>query len=219
VRVHREVLPGAQQAVLGELGPGADRLGFYLGGGTAVALRTGHRRSVDLDWFTERAIADPLHLASELRRSGLPCEVESVDKGTLHATVRGIRVSFLEFPYSSLRDPERIDELGCRLAAEEDLVCMKLAALAGRGAKKDFIDVYALGRSGFSLGEMLKLYQSKFETLDVGHVIMSLTYFDDARLEPMPEMLWDLEWDDVEREIEAWVLEYESSGADAPGAS
>jgi len=206
VSVHREVLPGVQQAVLSELGPVVEPLGFYLGGGTAVALRLGHRRSVDLDWFTERPLTDPLHLASELERAGLPCEIESVDRGTLHTTVRGVRVSFLEFPYSSLVVPEFIDDFGCRLAVEEDLACMKLAALAGRGAKKDFIDVYALVRSGFSLAEMLVLYRKKFGTRDVGHVIMSLTYFDDARSEPMPDMLWDLEWSTVEREIEAWVI-------------
>jgi len=49
------VLTAAQQRLLKGLGPAAEELGFYLAGGTAVALRLGHRRSEDFDWFS----ADP----------------------------------------------------------------------------------------------------------------------------------------------------------------
>jgi hypothetical protein len=38
---------------------------FYLGGGTALAIHLGHRRSVDFDWFTRERIADPLRLAHD----------------------------------------------------------------------------------------------------------------------------------------------------------
>lgn len=96
-------------------------------------------------------------------------------------------------------------EYRCSLASLEDLACMKLSALASRGARKDFIDLYALGRSQFSLGEMLALYQEKYQTRDTAHVIYSLTYFDDAEREDMPEMLWELKWADVKRTIEGWV--------------
>ena len=63
---HAEVLPPEQQDVLRQLGRVAKDLGYYLGGGTAVAIHLGHRRSVDLDWFTER-MDDPLRLASQIR--------------------------------------------------------------------------------------------------------------------------------------------------------
>jgi hypothetical protein len=42
---HTEILPAWQQRVLAELGPVLKRRGFYLAGGTAVALHLGHRRS------------------------------------------------------------------------------------------------------------------------------------------------------------------------------
>lgn len=84
---------------------------------------------------------------------------------------------------------------------------MKLSAIASRGARKDFIDLFALGRSGFGLARMLDLYQEKFQTRDIGHVVYSLTYFDDAEGEETPEMFWKLAWDDVKRTIEGWVRE------------
>ena len=42
--VHESVLTAAQTKVLRALGPLARRAGFYLAGGTALALRFGHRR-------------------------------------------------------------------------------------------------------------------------------------------------------------------------------
>jgi hypothetical protein len=52
---HMEILPPAQRLVWPDLAA-AHRLGFVLYGGTAIALRLGHRSSVDFDFFT----ADPL---------------------------------------------------------------------------------------------------------------------------------------------------------------
>jgi hypothetical protein len=60
---HPEVLSRNQKRVLAELGPFLTGSGFYLAGGTAVALHLGHRRSVDLDWFTAERLPDPLSLA------------------------------------------------------------------------------------------------------------------------------------------------------------
>jgi hypothetical protein len=82
---------------------------------------------------------------------------------------------------------------------------MKLSAIAGRGAKKDFIDIYALGRTRFSLADMLSLYQHKYAVRDVGHIVMSLAWFDDAEAEATPDMLWDVGWPEIRRMIERWV--------------
>lgn len=50
-----EILPLAQQQLWCELGPAVD-LGFILYGGTAIALRLGHRASVDFDFFSEKPL-------------------------------------------------------------------------------------------------------------------------------------------------------------------
>lgn len=96
-RLHPDVLPPAQQRVLLRIGPAADERGFYMAGGTALALQLGHRQSVDFDWFRDTAIDDPLGLAAEL---GL--EVLSTARNTLHAVSAGVKLSFLTFRYPLL---------------------------------------------------------------------------------------------------------------------
>lgn len=205
--LHPEVLPPDQREALERLAPVLDPGGFYLGGGTAVALQVGHRRSLDLDWFTREPMGDPLVLARSLEETGIEWEVESVDEGTLHAYATGVRVSFLEFRYPFLRPTIEAGEFGCRLAALEDLACMKLSAVAQRGERKDFIDLHVLGER-IDLPEMLDLYREKFEVRDIGHVLHSLTYFDEAEATETPAMLVDLSWDEVKDELRRRVREF-----------
>lgn len=183
----------------------ADKAGFYLAGGTALALELGHRRSVDFDWFREDPSFDPLNLAHELASSGVPLEVQSTSTDTLHATVRGVRVSFFRYRYRLLEPLREWKAEGCRLASPKDIAAMKLAAVAQRGAKKDFYDVAALGRAGLELPAMLEAYRSKFSTADIAHVLTALTWFDDAERDADPESLTGDRWDSVKQTMRAWV--------------
>ena len=178
---------------------------FYLGGGTALALYFGHRRSIDLDWFTAGRIRDSFRLAQDLREEGARLVVGQTERGTLYATIAGVRVSFLEYRYALLGSLQQWSEFGCSLASLDDLVCMKLSAIAQRGSKKDFVDIYALGREHYSLPDMLRLYQKKYNVQDIGHLLYSLVYFDDADEERMPVMLWDSDWRLIKRTIRDWV--------------
>lgn len=49
---HWEAINDAQRDALVRLGPLVTSRQIYLAGGTSVALQLGHRRSVDLDWFS-----------------------------------------------------------------------------------------------------------------------------------------------------------------------
>jgi hypothetical protein len=203
---HPEVLSRTQTRILGELGPFLTGRGFYLAGGTAVALHLGHRRSVDLDWFTAELLPDPLDLAQRLRALPVPFVAERVAPGTLHGSARRVRLSLLEYRYrflGSLRPWQR----SARLASRKDLAAMKLAAVAQRGAKKDFVDIYALATRSFSLRQMIRWYQEKYAIDDIAHVLYSLAYFDDADRERMPSMLWDVKWPTVKDAIRSWVHE------------
>jgi hypothetical protein len=204
VRLHTGALGRRQLALLRRLGPFLDPGPFYLAGGTALALHLGHRRSVDFDWFSERPLPDPLRLATEIEASGVPLEVTGVDKGTLHARSASVRVSFLEYRYPLLRPLVETRLSGVRLASLEDIAAMKLAAVAQRGSRKDFVDVFALGGI-LGLDEMLALYRRKYDVRDVGHVLVALAYFDDAEDERMPAMLRRWSWVDVRRTIQRWV--------------
>ncbi len=202
---HREILTEKQCKALRLLGPRTAELGFYLAGGTAIALHLGHRRSVDFDWFTEEPLEDPLRLAGELRDSGIPFETSQVARGTLYGTVHGVRISFLQFQYRMLDPLLPWEEFGCRLAGLRDLSSMKLSAIAQRGSRKDFVDLYALGRSGLSLQDMLGWYCQKFGVEDIGHLLYALLYFDDADAERMPRMLWKVDWKEIKKTIGGWV--------------
>lgn len=204
VKLHPRVLGRPQLSVLRRLGPFLERSPFYLAGGTALALHLAHRRSVDFDWFSEHPLGDPLGLAAEIQGSGLPLEVASVEKGTLHGRSAGVRLSFLEYRYPLLAPVIPTREPGLRLASLEDIATMKLAAVVQRGSRKDFVDVFALGRS-LGLDAMLTLYRRKYGVRDIGHVIISLAYFDDAEGERMPAMIRHWSWATMKRAIQSWV--------------
>jgi hypothetical protein len=179
--------------------------GFYLAGGTALAIHYGHRISVGLDWFTSQPFEDGMLLAQVLRNSGLDLEIEQVSPGTLHGSIQEVRVTFLQYQYPMLKSVRHWQDMDCDLAPLEDLSCMKLSAIAQRGARKDFCDLYALGKISFSLQEMLGFYQKKFGIRDIGSVLYGLVYFDDAENERMPRMLWNINWRDIKKTILEWV--------------
>jgi hypothetical protein len=130
--------------------------------------------------------------------------------GTLHGAAAGVRMTFLEYPYDHLTPPLAWEPFGCRLASLDDLAAMKLSAIAGRGSRKDFIDVFALGTAFQPLPDLLRAYQRRYHLSDVGHILYALAFFDDAEQEPMPHMLWDTSWTTMRQTIESWV------GAQAP---
>jgi hypothetical protein len=202
-----EGLSKKQISVLKSLGRQMSAMGFYLAGGTALAIHLSHRISVDLDWFTPNSFADGMILAQSLRNSNIDLDIEQVSSGTLHGSVKGVRVSFLQYQYPLLKPLEQWNEMSCPLASLEDLACMKLSAIAQRGARKDFCDIYALGKKAFSLSQMLGFYQKKFSIRDIGSVLYGLVYFDDAESERMPRMLLDVGWREIKNTILGWVKE------------
>lgn len=207
VRFHEEALGAGQRRVLPSVGELARARRFYLGGGTAVAIYLGHRRSMDFDWFTSEPLVDPLALAQDLRTHNLRLTRRQVGPGTLHGTVSGVNVSYLHYRYPLLAPSVAWTSMKCDLASLDDLACMKLAAVAQRGAKKDFVDVYALGTAHRPLRKLLQLYQQKYEIEDVSHVLVALSYFDDAERERLPKTLWPVSWSTIRQTIRAWVRE------------
>jgi hypothetical protein len=207
INFHSQVLRSTQATVLKQIGPLPLHSRFYLGGGTAIALYFGHRRSVDFDWFTGSRITDPLRLAQDIRDGGIAFVTGQVERGTLYGTISGVRISFLEYRYPLLKPSVLWPKFKCQIASLEDLACMKLSAIAQRGSRKDFIDLYALGLKHLSLREMLQLYQRKYSVQDIAHVLFGLAYFDDAEAERMPRMIWNVDWTTVKRTIEKWIKE------------
>lgn len=205
VKFSTEGLSKKQIKVLKDLGPQASSLGFYLAGGTALAIRLGHRISLDLGWFTPHPFDDGMLVAQSLRNAQIDLDIDQVSPGALHGSVQGVRVTFLQYQYPLVGRLDLWPDMDCRLASLADLACMKLSAIAQRGARKDFCDLYVLGCRCFSLREMLGYYRKKFDIHDISSVLYGLVYFDDAEQERMPRMLGKVSWKEIKRTITGWV--------------
>jgi hypothetical protein len=196
-------LTEAQRRALDALAPivGAD---FYLAGGVAVALRLHHRQSRDLDLFAPTR--DPTELEEALAQ--LPnLQVTSRTTGTLHLAAFGVPVSLLRYRYPLLAAVENAPAIPVQVASAEDLICMKLSAVAGRGARRDFWDLHELLVAGHhSLEHALELYRRKYAQVDRGHLVRALAYFADADAEPMPAELTEAAWAGIKRDFESWVV-------------
>jgi hypothetical protein len=188
---HGDVLPDTWSRAVGDLAQRSVLSGFYLAGGTGLALRFGHRRSDDLDLFREAAF-DSASLRDRLRgQPGL--DRLALQEGTAHLTLHGTKVSFLHYPYPLLFPLQSFGPLD--VADPRDIACMKIQAIAGRGSRRDFVDVYILGRE-YGLGRLLDYFAEKYAAVPYSrtHVLKALTYFRDAEEEPLPDMLVPLEW-------------------------
>jgi predicted nucleotidyltransferase component of viral defense system len=167
---------------------------FYLAGGTALALHLGHRRSVDLDFFSADSFDEDALVATV---QALP-EFSVVAKSTqtLYLHVSSTKVSFIGYSYPLLFPLEPFR--GLAVAEVRDIACMKLSALASRGSRRDFVDFYFVAQR-YGLPQLLEFFQRKFAhaNYSVIHVQKSLVYFADAEKEPMPDMLLPLSWEEV----------------------
>lgn len=195
-----EVLNEKQLKVLEKISYQMPVQGSYLAGGTALALQLGHRKSEDLDWFSPVEFSVD-ELSSKLKKIG-NFQVLDLSKGTFHGIVDGVRITWLFFPNPLLKElviDKNLNNLP--LASLEDIGLMKLIAVSQRGAKKDFIDLFALTQKGIEVGELLKSLHLKYprEKLNYYHIVKSLCYFDDAEEELMPEMLWNYNWDEIKK--------------------
>lgn len=199
-----EVLPPRQSEALEALAGVADVARFHLAGGTAIALRLGHRETEDFDFYAP-AFDDPAPLAEALARAGHLAITKTAD-GTLIGMLGGVKVSFFRYRYDLL-DPVEPLRGAVHLAGMRDLAAMKMIAIGQRGLRRDFVDIHALLRAGFSLREMLDWTRMKYRDLSISeyHLRRSLTYFDDAEAQPMPRMRLPVAWEEVRRTIEREV--------------
>ncbi len=180
------------------------RTSFYLAGGTALALHLGHRLSRDFDWFAPE-IGEAEKLLTMLRTAGVDFSVLSMDFETCYIIINDVQVSFLGFDYPLLQSKVTYSEFRVELASLDDIAAMKLAAIAARGSRKDFYDLHFLFTTHKPLADSLKCYQKKFESRDIGHVIRSLVYFENAESEPELIMIKPLPWDTLKKDMEQWV--------------
>lgn len=179
--------------------------GLCLAGGTALAIQTGHRKSIDLDFFGQ--IEFEQLAINELFACFNSVEVLKKTRNINIFEINDIKVDFVNYSYPWLQKPLIID--GLLLAQKEDIAAMKIAAITGRGSKKDFIDLYFLMQD-YSLKQILDFYAKKYFDASIYLAIKSLIYFEDADQEENPEMLVDISWESIKTIIKSQVREYTS---------
>ena len=165
-------------------------------GGTALALQLGHRSSVDLDLFgTIPFSADEIRDALSENHS---LTIVKESKNINIYLINGVKVDIVNYKYSWIDSPVR--EEGVTLAGIKDIAAMKIAAIVGRGTKKDFIDLFFLLKQ-FSLREILDLYLQKYPDGSIFIAMKSLSYFEDAEPDPMPMMFDEVSWETVKQSV------------------
>lgn len=173
------------------------RTSAYLAGGTALALHLGHRLSIDLDFFTSRKFGEDLQL--NLLKDIGNFKVNRVDWQTIIGTFEDVKFSLFLYQYPLIKTPE-ILLTKSRIASLQDIAAMKVGAIAQRGTKRDFVDLYFLTKI-FPLEKSLDFYNQKYRDLasQKTHILKSLIYFADADSNPMPQMIKAITWEEVRK--------------------
>lgn len=152
--------------VLYSLMPSKEFNAFRLVGGTALSLHRGHRKSVDIDMFSDATYGTLNFDAIDTFLQNHFSYIDSHDYGIL-----GFGKSYfignneddcikLDLFYAEkfIQDFILID--GIRLATVEEIISMKIELISNVGRKKDFWDIHEL-LDDYSFKKMLELHKQK----------------------------------------------------------
>lgn len=172
----------------------------YLAGGTAMALQLGHRYSYDFDFFTPEKFDEEI-LVQRIAEILPDFRLERRSWGTILGYSGETRFSLFFYNYPLLFKTHQL--FGIDIADMKDIVPMKIAAIADRGTKRDFIDLYfVFARTKIlTLKDALDLYDKKFKALGQNkiHILKSLVYFEDAEKDKLPRMIKKITWSSVKK--------------------
>ena len=158
---------------------------FVLYGGTALALRLGHRRSEDFDFFSNKPF-QPTAL-----RASIPylkhAEMTQFQDNTLTAIVDRngpVKLSFFgSLGIKRAHDPDIAEENGIQIASLLDLLASKLKTVQLRAETKDYRDIVATFDAGLSLAEGLAAAAAIYGKEFNGALsLKALTFFKDGDL-------------------------------------
>jgi len=181
-----------------------------LAGGTALSLQLGHRRSVDLDFFSPTEDIPTIRPGLEEALTVFDATLADSSWGNLVYIVKGVRVGFYGYGYPLVASV--IETEGLRLASIEDIALMKLDTLLSRAARKDFYDLYYVCQK-IPLKPLLDLAPQKYPSVRdfEAQVVKRLVFFDNAENEIDPPLLLPVTWQAVK---EYFILQAKQLGQD-----
>lgn len=212
MQIHWNILDENRQAILPLLKTFSEK-GFYLAGGTGLALQLGHRDSIDFDFFIKDDF-DTSELIKNIESvfSGHTILITQTEKNTVSCLIdEKIQLSFMSYKYPILKPLLETEYF--QISSIEDIGCMKLSAVTSRSLEKDYIDLYFILQK-FSLGELTILCKEKHPSLDTGLILKSLVYFDDVKKEPILfKENHDISFEKVKEFLKVKVSKYFSSNS------
>lgn len=185
------ILPPAQVRLWPELRPAA-ALGFALYGGTAIALRLGHRQSVDFDFFSAQPLdRNALHAAFPFLARALVLQEQPNTLSVLAPygddDREHVKLSFFGgIGFGRVGDPDVSADGVLHVASLGDLMATKLKVLLQRVEAKDYRDVAAMVNADVSLARGLaaarQLYGGTFQPSES---LKALVYFEGGDLDTL----------------------------------
>ena len=178
-----QILPPAQRRLWDELGHTPRE--FVLYGGTALALRLGHRHSEDFDFFSNKPFAP------EVLRKAVPylqnAEMSQFETNTLTAIVDRtgpVKVSFFGgLKLHRVHEPEVAADNRIQVASLLDVAATKLTTIQQRAQARDYEDLSAIIGSGISLADALAAAGAVYgQEFNGALSLKALTYFADGDL-------------------------------------
>ena len=196
---HEETLPQRTLRALDFLSKEAwlDDPKWYLAGGTALALQAGHRKSVDLDFFTtDKGFDVKTFLTKFLDYKDWKTTIE--ENNTLYGELLDAKVSFIAYPFFVPKQ-EYLRYGSVNILQMRDIAVMKIVAISQRGRKRDFFDLYWCAHNVESLLDIIKRLPEQYPSVahDYHHILKALVYFDDAETDPDPELNFKASWKQV----------------------
>ncbi|RPJ26984.1 MAG: hypothetical protein EHM33_09585 [Chloroflexi bacterium] len=169
---------------------------FYLAGGTALSLQLGHRRSVDLAFFSPTQDIPTIRPRLEETLASFNATLADSSWGNLVYLIKDVRVGFYGYGYELIGS--LIEKEGLHLAPVEDIALMKLDTLLSRAARKDFYDLYFICQE-ISLKRLLDLAPQKYPSIRdfEAQVVKRLVFFENAENEADPPLLKPVTWQAV----------------------
>ena len=216
-----DALPPAQRRLWRELGgtPG----NFVLYGGTGLALRLGHRQSIDFDFFSSAQVDSTRLLREVSYLQG--AEVVQRSRDTLSCIVDRagpVRISFLGgLTLRRVADPDSLAAPAVTIASLLDLAATKAEVVQARAAAKDYLDVDALiHRAGVSLSDALGAGRAVFgPAFNPMLTLKALCFFADGDLATLPREVCRRLVEAASAVDPAKLPSFESLAGIAPGAS
>ncbi len=171
--------------------------GWYLAGGTALALQAGNRKSVDLDFFTtEKSFITKKLLSRFASNENWSTDID--EPNTLYGVLYDTKISFIAYPFFIPK--QKFLEYGfVKILNKTDVAVMKIIASSQRGRKRDFFDLYWCAKNVEPLENIIRRLPGQYPSVahDYHHILKSMVYFDDAESDPEPVIFFDADWNSV----------------------